>query len=173
MRMKWWQLRTSAPIVDRMKRIALLLLSGCSLYLGDSQDDTAQVTEPMTCGRNVSLAPDVITMSWQLYDAVDANGIDLCIHLDATKLDVAQLHVTTPWFPGTQSDVLVQLEDTQFTPIATAAEFTTTTSDGAILTMAELNWNPSAKIQDVVLWTRARGPAVTPGLDVTFQDPTE
>src|SRR5262249_29630555 len=130
-----------------MMRIALLLLSGCSLYFGPSHDGTAEAIEPMICGRNVSLAPDVITTSWQLHDSVDADGIDLCVHLDATKLDVAQLHVTTTWFPGVQSNVLVQLEDAQFAPLATAWEHTETTPQGQTVTMAELDWAPSAKVE--------------------------
>jgi hypothetical protein len=95
--------------------------------------------------------------------ALDANGRDLCLHLDATQYGNWMFFADSPSVPGTNAAVDIRLESTAYAPIKDGRPLTV--GNTAPQTSVELTWPPPAgTTTDVVLWVHATSttPVTTP-----------
>ncbi len=150
-----------------MRIWVLVLLSGCSLYFGE--DHPGSTGQPRTCAERVSFAP-VTSDARDEELTVDQNGVNVCLHLDTTQIELADLEVSSSAVNGTSSKLEATLLDSAFQPI-TEGDDVIDTSGKPSATM-QLHWvAPPLTKTDVILWVRAQDRPAAADLQIELFDP--
>ena len=147
--------------------MGIVCVAGCSTqpHPGPQGDGS----EPHACAMTASLDGTTSTPAAYGPAVLGASGVDLCLHLDATKLRRAHFGATaSPATKGTTQPFLATLEDSGGTPILDSWDVTVGQTDPT--TFMNLEWSPPIATTDVILWVRGNGNAT---ISLSLIDPIE
>jgi hypothetical protein len=152
-----------------MKRIGLgaLLLIGCAADHGKQQPP--DVTQPRTCGATVTLDGHPASLGPM---TLDATGISVCAHLDATQMTRAEFAASTDQRPGDASGFAATLEHVDYTTILDGWDVSV--GEAPTQTFLNLEWPaPAGQTLDVIVWFRATGAPTKTQLALDLLDPLD
>ncbi len=137
--------------------------------------DPTPVAQPRICVADVTLdgssgssAPTTIGPF-----TLDSNGVNVCLHLDAThNLVAAHFGAETQYASGTTSPFSATLEDPTYAPLQDGWDVTV---DGTPPhTMTNLEWDaPLHQMTDAMLWVRAQGASASTQVALSLFEPLE
>ena len=140
-----------------MRRLLLVTLVGCgSVPTAAPTPDAAMPAvghQPAGCAQTITLVGSVTVMSTVIGPlALDADGANICLHLDTTQVSRAHFGVDSDLRDGDSSLLAATLEHADRSAIVDAWDVTV---DGTPpTTHLNLEWNPATSV-DVVLWLHA------------------
>jgi hypothetical protein len=141
---------------------------------GPTADDAAAMgVQPEGCAETVTLIGAITTAPRSIGPrAVDANGLNVCLALDAAALARAHFTCSTAYEPGAASSFAVTLQRPDRSTIHDGWDVTVGAAPAR--SMAHLEWSPPAgAVTHAVLWLRARGPTATTTVELALFDPLE
>ena len=149
---------------------AALLLVACA---ADHAKPPPSVAQPGTCSTSASLTGSTNATPTTFGPlTLDATGISLCAHLDATQLTRAHFAASTDQRAGATSGFAATLERSDFTPITDGWDVTV--GDAPAQTFLNLEWGPPAgQATDVIVWLRATATPASTTISLDLFDPLE
>jgi len=150
---------------------AALFLIGCAA--DHSKPPPAPGVQPRGCTASVSLTGSTTATPIALGPfALDANGITVCAHLDATQIARADFAASTDQRTGNASGVAATLERVDLTSIVDAWDVTV--GDAPPQTFLNLEWGPpGGATTDVIVWFHAAATPATTTINLDLFDPLE
>lgn len=152
-----------------MKRhgLAALLLIGCAADRKPAPPP--DVTQPRSCATSVNLDGRPVNLPPTL---LDATGINVCAHLDASQLIRAEFAASTDQRAGDASGFAVTLERADRTPILDGWDVSV--GDSPPQTFLNLEWSPPpGQSLDVIVWFRSTGSPSQTQLGLDLFDPLD
>jgi hypothetical protein len=145
------------------------LVAGCAIE-HPKLPDTSNVQEPTACGAHASLDGSGVASPTVLGPfALDASGIALCLHLDATANARVHFVASTEYEPGAASSFALTLEDATRNPIVDGWDLSVNDRS-----FANLEWGPPVgQVTDVVVWLRSHDGVASTTASVWLFDPLE
>jgi hypothetical protein len=151
--------------------VAALFLVACA---AEHPKPPPLAAQPAACTASVALSGTGTNMAQTTFGpaTLDAAGITLCAHLDATQLSRAHFAASSEQRPGATSGFAATLERADLTSILDGWDLTV--GDAPPQTFLNLEWGPPAgQVIDVVLWFRATGAPASTTINLDLFDPLE
>jgi len=155
------------------------LAAGLALFAAacvvDRHADPAPVSEPRTCNAaDITLDGSLNAPATSVGPlALDASGVTICLHLDATKnLAAAHFVAASDQTAGDSSGLAVVLQDPDRGTLQDGWDVTV--DDTPDRAFANLEWNaPVSELTEAVLWVRAAKAPRTATVQLSLFEPAD
>lgn len=157
-----------------MKRHAwwvIALAAGCVSEHGKPEPTPS--VQPQGCGATFSLVGSVNATPMPTATlALDANGTNICAHLDATQMQRAHFAASSDQYPGDSSGLAATLQAADRSTILEGWDVSFGNTPPS--TFLNVEWAPPVgQTTDVIVWVRAPMVPTTTTLQLYLFDPLE